>query len=215
MRQEIAKQIHAIKEYFAKGKRGYIYISQYKDKKYIIKEKNPDSTAEGTIENESRSNKELNKIGIGPKFYYKDPNNKYLIREYVEGTDIYDLIKENKDSNIKKKLKKIILNILEQTRKLDETGINKLELTRPHKDILITKKNNPVMIDFERCKQTEKPKNVNQFCQFIANGKFYFKLKELGIKINSEKLLKLATEYKQNNYDKNKFKEIKKYLKDV
>ena len=96
MKKETAKQIYEKKEYLTKGKRGYIYIAEYKNKKYVIKEKNPESTAKGTIENESHFNKELNKINVGPKFYYKNPNNKYLIREYIEGTHIFEWIKENK-----------------------------------------------------------------------------------------------------------------------
>ncbi|MCF7866638.1 hypothetical protein K9L67_04430 [Candidatus Woesearchaeota archaeon] len=216
MNDKTANKIYENKQYLTKGKRGLIYVSEYKNKKYIIKEKNPESSAQGTIENEAYYNQILNKIKIGPKFYYKEINNKFLIREYIEGQDIYSWITEQKQKSkieqLRKKLKKIILDVLEQTNKLDKEKINKLELTHPHKDILITAKNKPIIIDFERCKKAEKVKNVTQFCQFLANGKFWFELKNLGIKIDSEKLLKLASEYKQQNYSQKLFKEIKKEI---
>ena len=38
----------------------------------------------------------------------------------------------------------------------------------PLKHIIIDAKNMPVLIDFERCYETEKPHNVTQFVDFIG-----------------------------------------------
>lgn len=216
MKQETAKQIYSKKEYLTKGKRGYIYVAEYKDKKHIIKEKHPDSTAKGTIENEAHYNKILNKLGIGPEFYYKSSDNKYLIREYVYGVDIYEWINQNIHNNtLKNRLKKIIIEIFKQTRILDKNKINKLELTRPHKDILITDVDKPVIIDFERCKKSEKVKNVTQICQFIAKGRFFHELKQNNMYIDSDKLIELATNYKKEGYKEKDFKKILTYIKSL
>jgi predicted Ser/Thr protein kinase len=66
-------------------------------------------------------------------------------------------------------------------------------MNHPTKHILIKKgeasRKTVVMIDFERCKQTENPKNVTQFCQYILK---YQK------KINKKKLMRLLQEYKKD-----------------
>ena len=57
-------------KFYKKGKRGLIYFSKYKNKKIIIKIKNPESRAENRIENEFRFLKILNKKDIGPKVLF-------------------------------------------------------------------------------------------------------------------------------------------------
>jgi len=54
------------------------------------------------------------------------------------------------------------------------------------------------LIDFERCKETEKPGNVTQFLEFLSRSKE--ELGKKGIKISEEKLRKIAEQYKKD-YD--------------
>ena len=56
------------------------------------------------------------------------------------------------------------------------------------------------MIDFERCYETDKPKNVSQFCSFLVK---YFKY--------DKELLKLAKKYK-DSYKEVDFKKIINFL---
>ena len=88
--------------------------------------------------------------------------------------------------------------------------INKLEMHNPCKHIIIDKK--PVMIDFERCYFTNKPKNVTQFCQFIMSNKLILLLKHKKIKMNRKKLIASVKIYKKT-YNKKDFNNILKLLK--
>jgi len=213
MEKKLIQKIWNDKNYFSKGKRGLIYLAEVNGKKYCVKTKNPDSDKENPAYFEAENNKRLNTIGVGPKFYYYDSKHECSIREFVQGLDLFDWIKENKNKKIfEKLLKKIILDLLDQCYAMDKARINKLELTHPHKDIIITKNNKPIIIDFERCKITNKPKNVSQFCQFLGRGKFSKELENQGIKLDSDKLLVLAQEYKQNNQDKKIFEKVKKEI---
>ena len=72
---------------------------------------------------------------------------------------------------------------------------NKDEMHHPLKHIIITP-SGPVLIDFERCKETKKPKNVTQFVEFLCRIKE--ELSKKGILINAENLRKLSKEYKNN-----------------
>lgn len=142
----------------------------------------------------------LNKYNIGPKFLLFADN--YLVYEFVNGRLILDYIK----NNTRRKVIAIIKDVLEQCRILDKLYVNKYELHHPIKHIFV-KGNKAFMIDFERCKSTEKPKNVTQFCQFLMSKKVKTILNKKRILINGEGLRNLLVVYK-NNMDNENFNKI-------
>ena len=176
-------------EYFSHGKRSVIYLFKKGTKSYVIKTKKQGIGAEDPISNESKFLKLLNKYKIGPKYLTSGKN--YVVYGFIKGEFFIDWIKTNKEKDVKK----IIKNILLQCRIMDKLKINKKEFHKPIKHIIISK-NNPVMIDFERCYYTENPKNVTQFCQFLL----------LINKIKPESI-KVLKKYKENESEEN-FKKI-------
>lgn len=144
---------------FARGKRGLVYTFVKNNKTYALKIKRPESTAQYRLEIESEFLKKLNKHKIGPKLI--DSGTDYICYEFIEGITLKEFIKNNKNIN------KVLNEIKKQCVKLDELKINKEEFTNPLKNILITKNNKSILIDFERCHYTERPKNVNQFNEFL------------------------------------------------
>ena len=80
----------------------------------------------------------------------------------------------------------------------------------PIKHILIGK--DVKMIDFERCKKSENPKNVTQFCQFLLSKNMQNMLRDKGIIINRERLIKLLKNYKTDYSDKS-FNELLDIIK--
>ena len=103
--------------------------------------------------------------------------------------------------------------ILNQCRVLDKLHVNKFEMHHPTKHILINpgkpSRKTVVMIDFERCYETQKPQNVTQFIEFIC--RITGELATKGIDVNIEKIRKLAQEYKKNG-DKESFQKIVNYI---
>lgn len=195
---------------FSQGKRGI--VSKSNDGKYIIKEKKQESSSPGTIRNEYEFNLKLNKINIGPKVIYYDDKNDFLIREFVEGETIHEYFgrikKELNKKEYKKEIKRIILNIFEQCRRMDIAQINKFEMTNPYKDLIIdAKTNNPIIIDFERCRHSAVPKNTTQFCQFMMKGKIKNELEQINIFLDNKRIICLAEQYKKEQSEIN-FKKI-------
>ncbi|MFA6073734.1 MAG: hypothetical protein WC758_06465 [Candidatus Woesearchaeota archaeon] len=209
-----ALEIYKNKTPFSRGKRGIISLTNYKNKKYCIKEKNPTSDANNRIFLEYENNKKLNMINVGPEIFYYDKEQEFIIRDFVEGDTIFEYLKKHKkDEDIKLKTKTILLNILNQCRRMDKIKMNKLEMTNPHKDILIEEKKeknkiivNPIIIDFERCKFTARPKNVTQFCQFLTKGNMELELNKIKITLDKQKIINLAEIYKNNESDDNFYK---------
>ncbi|MEK6861305.1 MAG: hypothetical protein AABY07_05015 [Nanoarchaeota archaeon] len=175
-------------QYLAKGKRGMVFLAKLNNVLVAIKTKRPDSKALNSINNESYWLNRLNKHGIGPKLI--DYGENYLAMEYVKGIRFVDYFKETKN---KKKLNKIIKDIFNQCYKLDKLNVNKYEMHNPVKHIII-RKDKAVLIDFERCKKSRKPKNVTQFCQFLL---------KLGFKIDRNELIGLLKSYKGSYSIKN------------
>jgi putative serine/threonine protein kinase len=199
----LANKIFEQKQVFNEGKRGIVYISTINKKQYLIKQRKPESTSPGTIKNEYEYNKKLNEIGVGPNIYYYDEERDFLIRDFVDGIKIEDWVKEqeNKDS-FKTDLKKLLMDILNQARKMDLKKINKQELTNPHKDILITNQNIPIIIDFERCRFTNKPKNVTQFLQYLTRPFMAKTLNKVNIALSKDEIIVLGELYKQDLSEK-------------
>jgi len=182
-------------ESFAKGRRGIIYTGIYKGKKVAIKVKRPASKAENAIEKEYFWLKKLNSYNIGPKVVFF--KNKALVYEFVEGKHILDFFK----GASKKDRDKIIKEVFRQLRIMDRLRINKKEMHKPLKHIIIGKK--VVLLDFERCYKSNKPKNVTQFCQFLLRMKL--------IRAKEDDLIDLLRNYKKN-LDNKSFNKILKLI---
>ena len=183
-------------KYFARGHRGFLFIGGYKSKKAVIKAKNPSSMAFGRIENESKWLKKLNKIGIGPRVLYSKSD--YFVYEFIDGDFIIDYMEKSN----KNKIKKLIKDVFIQMHKLDKLKVDKEEMHHPLKHVIISK-DKPYLIDFERARCTNDPKNVTQFCQFVTGGHATHILSERGINISKSKVIELAKIYKSNMSPKN------------
>lgn len=195
------KKIKKIK-YLTHGKRGNIFTGIYKNKKVAIKIKRKESKAIKRIQKEIKYLKILNKKKIGPKLLSYGEN--YLAEEFIEGDFILDWInklKEKLEKENKEKIKKIIIEVLKQCFELDKLGINKEEMHRPVKHIVVDKKGKAVLLDFERCYQTKKPHNVTQFCTFLEKA---------GL-IRNKNLKNTLKSYKRE-INKNNFKKVIKLL---
>lgn len=193
-----------ISEPYAKGKRGIVYKEKLGDKYVCRKEKNPRAKI-NTLAKEAEYLNLLNKHGIGPKLIKYD--NSSLYTEFIEGDKLSDFIEQENNKEI---ILSVIKQVLEQCRELDKLGINKKELTNPYKDIIVTPEKKVVMIDFERCAKTNKPKNVTQFLQYINRNKAI--LEKKGIVIEKEEMIRIGKEYKEKTSDKS-FNKIIKMLK--
>ena len=190
------KEIQNI-QYFTKGHRGLLYIGDYKKKRVVIKTERKDSMAIGRVENEVNYLKVLNKKGIGPKLFFYDKKFTYFVYEYIDG-DFFPLFLEPSTKKNKTLIKKIIKNVFIQCFRMDKIKVNKEEMHHPYKHIIIERKTKkPILVDFERCHKSMEPRNVTQFASYIISDFIVGLLKERGIKVNREKMISSAKNYKK------------------
>jgi len=150
-------------KFLAHGKRGDVFLTTYRGKKAVIKQVRATSKALSTLEHESFWLQQVNQQQIGPKFY--SFNDGLLCMDYIKGVPIGAYLKTHPFS------KALAKEILDQCRVLDKMHVNKFEMHHPVKHIVIKpgkpSRKTVVMLDFERCRWTEKPKNVTQLTQFL------------------------------------------------
>ena len=183
-------QVH----FMAKGHRGCVYSAVFKrtNKPVVVKVKNPKATID-KLWNEIKFLKLFQKYSFAPKLYeVYSINYDFVVMEFVDGKPILDFFTTANKQDILNVVKKIF----EIAMTLDTLKINKEEMHHPMKHIIITKKLRVVFIDFERCRYTEKPKNVTQFCQFLCHGSVRELLAKKGLTVDKEKILDAAKRYK-------------------
>lgn len=178
-------------EFLAKGKRGVVFVDRAKQ--VVVKQANPRSQANNRLSIEAAFLQKVNRKGIGPRFVSFAEGK--LAMRFVEGKRMGDWLAE--EDTTKQQIKRVLLSVLDQCVVMDTLGINKQEMTHPYKHILIDTTGKPVMIDFERCRYTEKPKNVTQFVQYLVSRNVAPLLKNKGVVLNRKTLLGLAERYKK------------------
>ncbi|HLC74125.1 MAG TPA: hypothetical protein VJH20_05830 [Candidatus Nanoarchaeia archaeon] len=177
-------------QFLARGKRSEVFKGNFKKGKIAIKVY---KTADAKIraKKEAKFLNILNEKKIGPKLLRH--KNNYIIYKLIDGPTFVDWIKTANKNLILNAVKEI----LNQCFKLDSLRINKLELNKPKKHILM-ERNKPKFIDFERCYYTNKPKNLTQICQYLTSKSISLILKEKKIIINKTILINSLKIYKRN-----------------
>jgi putative serine/threonine protein kinase len=177
-------------ELFARGKRGKVYLVSGKEfglKKDVIVKK---FDRVDRALNEAEFLLLLNKYGVGPELYlYGDD---FVVMEFCDGVPV-------KDYTFGKDAKKIVNNVFLQCYIMDELKVNKLEMHKPVKHVIIGKK--VWLIDFERCYYADKRKNVTQFAEYMVRL----------FKVDREGLLPLLRKYKKG-YAWNDFVNVVEYV---
>lgn len=202
LRRELEKKGVEEIRYFTHGKRGNIFTGIIDYSKFIkkhlplrkeiikvaIKVKRKESAAQQRMENEAKWLAILNEQGIGPHLLFSGES--YIVYEFVEGDYFLDWIK----THSAREIQQVVHQLLQQLYLLDQLGINKEELQHPQKHILITKLNQPILLDFERCHEAKKVQNVTQFTEFLCRVRG--ELEERGVLL-SPLIRPLAQAYKQ------------------
>ena len=180
-------------EVLAKGKRGVVFKAQCKGRVVAIKTHRPASDAKNTLLLEAQYLKKVNRLGIGPKLL--EAADGYVVMEYVQGVPIGEFLE---DALVSKAVLLIVLaQVFDQLFALDNAQINKFELTNPYKHIIVTPDYKPFLIDFERARHSQRPKNISQFAQYLTSSKVLFLLQSKGILCDEEKFRKALKAYQR------------------
>ncbi len=174
-------------------------------KTYALKIRRVDAS-KPNLDYEAEILKKVEALNVGIKLYGSTRN--LLLLEFIEGENLPEWIDRLKGKNKKKRLKNVLLEILNQCRVMDKAGLDHGELSRAPKHILVDSEGKPHIIDFGKSSFKRRVSNVTSISQFLfIRGKLARKIKKILGKINRKRLIEALKNYKQKMDDES-FKKI-------
>jgi putative serine/threonine protein kinase len=90
--------------------------------------------------------------------------------EFIKGLLLFQWISMLKGRGAKSRVRKVLLDILEQCWKLDQIGLDHGELSKAPKHIIIDEEGKPHIVDFETASINRRVSNVTSICQYLFIG---------------------------------------------
>ncbi len=106
-----------------------------------------------------------NAVDVGPKLLAVSKN--FLLSQFVDGVHFPEWVEKKRS---KKRICKVLLEVLEQCWRLDSIHLDHGELSHAPKHIIIDKKDHSFIVDFETASLSRRPSNVTAVCQFLFVG---------------------------------------------
>ncbi len=177
-----------------KGVAGIVLIGKLNGDTVAVKIRREDSRR-ADLAREAQMLKAANIAGVGPRFigYTED----VLAMEFVDGRTLPRWISGLKGRGRKARLKTVIRTLLEQCYRLDERGLDHGELSRAHKNVVVSEVDHPTILDFESSSMNRRPANVTCLAQYMfLGGIFSKKVSRILGPVNRSQLLGSLRGYK-------------------
>ncbi|KAE8885374.1 hypothetical protein PF005_g4000 [Phytophthora fragariae] len=190
--------------FFARGKRGVLYAGELRsNNEPVVAKLAADATSAGSVTLEARWLRVVNRMGIGAKLV--DAGSGWFLCERLEGKNVVEFLGEGDAVTTPANALWVVREMLCQCFAMDLMGVNKEEMTHPHRHIIVHRstQQQPVrwrctFVDFEKCSSTKKPKNVTQLCQFLSSPRMVALLASKRVKVDVPKLRQCTKRYKQH-----------------
>ena len=144
-----------------KGFVGIVVIAHLGGERVALKIRRVDADRAG-LEHEAQMLAEANSVQVGPRLIGVSRN--FLLMQLVDGSLLPHWLGAHKD---KEQVCGILGKVLEQCWRLDSIGLDHGELSKAPKHIIISKQQEPFIVDFETASVDRKPANVTSVCQFL------------------------------------------------
>jgi len=150
-----------------KGYVGIVVLAHTKTGRIALKIRRVDSGRLG-MEHEAEMLKKANGIGVGPRLI--GVNEDFLLMEFVEGLLLPNWVANLRGRGVKKRIRQVLQQVLEQCWKLDEAGLDHGELSRAPKHIIVGAEDRVHIVDFETASIRRRVSNVTSVCQYLFLG---------------------------------------------
>jgi putative serine/threonine protein kinase len=145
--------------------------------------------------NEARLLRLANSVAVGPRLLCATRN--FLVMQLFDGLPLY---KWAEQKPIKKGLvKRILSDLLHSCFRLDAIGLDHGELSHAPKNVLVSTRGIPCIVDFETGSTTRRTANVTSLVQYFLFGHFSSKIRTDNFLRNRKRVLHTLTEYKRES----------------
>ena len=158
-----------------------------------------------SMKHESEMLRMANSVSVGPRLIGFTDN--LLLMEFIDGMLLPNWIVRIEAEEAENRIRKVLRNVMEQSWRLDELGLDHGELSRASKHIIVSQDDKACILDFESSSINRRTSNVTSICQYLFLRSKVAKMmgEKLG-KIQQEDLIKPLRIYKgdpsKDNFEK-------------
>jgi putative serine/threonine protein kinase len=147
-----------------KGFVGVAVIAHLNGQRIALKLRRVDADRVG-LQHEAEMLAKANTVNVGPTLISVSTN--FLLMQFIDGDLLPSWLESHKE---KEQVQRVLRQILEQCWRLDSVGLDHGELSKAPKHIIVNKKHEPFIVDFETASDNRKPANVTAMCQYLFAG---------------------------------------------
>lgn len=151
----------------AKGHSSFVFLVKRKNKKFALKLERIDSTRKEMLKKEVSNLEKANELGVGPKLYAYDSENRIVLMEFIDGTPLSEWLFTN---ITRAQLLEFLKELFWQAIVMDKAGLDHGQLAGRGVNILV-RGNKPVIIDFEKASQKRKAHNFSKLLAYLFINK--------------------------------------------
>lgn len=176
-----------------KGCVGIVVLACRNNQKVALKIRRTDADRTG-MEHEAELLEKANSVEVGPRLV--DVSIDFLLIQFVDG-ELFPFWLEKNPS--KKRIKRVLREILEQCYQLDSIGLDHGEMSNASKHVIIDHADKPFVVDFESASLNRRPSNVTSMCQFLFLGRKTAKIvvAKMGVE-NRKQIVEALRSYKSS-----------------
>lgn len=161
-----------------------------------------------SMKHESEMLRMANSVSVGPRLIgFTDD---LLLMEFIDGMLLPDWIEKIERAQAESRIRQVLSDVLEESWRLDELGLDHGELSRASKHIIVSHEDDSYILDFESSSINRRTSNVTSICQYLfLRSKVARMLEEKLGSIQMEDLIKALRIYKADQSKENFEKVIK------
>ena len=140
-----------------------------------------------------------NSFGVGPNCLGGTPD--ILAMEFIEGLSLPLWLESLKGRGRRARVRQVTRILLEQCLKMDAYGLDHGELSRAHKNVIISNEDNPRILDFESASLMRRPRNFTSLTQYLfLGGSIAKKTARILGPVDKKELLSCMRDYKSGGW---------------
>jgi len=193
-----------------KGVVGLVFAGYMGENPVAVKIRRVDSRR-ATMTHEAAMMKAANHAGIGPE--YLGATHDALSMKFVEGRALPAWISELKGRGRRSRVRSVFKSLFKQCVKLDSYGLDHGELSRAHKNVIVTDSDTPWILDFESASLNRRVNNFTSIAQYLfLSGTFARRVQRVLGPIERDELVKYLRLYKSGRTNE-AFEAVEKMLR--
>ena len=181
-----------------KGVVGIVVIGIRGNRRIAVKIRRVDARRPSLI-HEAKLLKVANSQSVGPECLGGTVD--ILAMELVDGLSLPLWLHSLKGRGRRARIRSVVKPLLEQCLRMDAYGLDHGELSRAHKNVIISNNDIPRILDFESASLMRRPGNFTSLTQYLfIGGSIAKKMTKLMGPVNKDELLRCLRDYKAGGW---------------